>query len=926
MRKQKCTLVMLLVLTAVPAFAADPLYELFKNPPAQARPFVRWWWNGGCVTEAEVVREIEIMHQAGIGGFEMNTIAMPAGTTDAAAKNCKPLKWLSPDWNKVVKAGAIAAKKRGMIPDLIVGSGWPFGGRFLKSGEQIQIITVNKKKLSGPGTFESTSKKLAEAAIALSGGRRRQRIEAGSEPRLVFLRLVPDGLTEFQLGTELSDRVKPDGSVKFDIPAGDYILYAGAWREGYRTVSRGAPGADGPVVDHLNKAAVEKYLSRMSDDLNPVFDGKMGSYLRAMFCDSLELGHTNWTGDFAEQFKKRRGYSLDEYLPFMVDLDPVKGDSPFADTVRRLRYDFNVTVIELFMERFMTTFTEWCHANGVKSRVQAYGRESQPLDTSFLVDIPECETWIRDANKTPYPTMINRYVASAAHLMGKTEVSCEAMTNTVTVFRTLPENIKRTDDLNFITGVTHSVLHGFNYTPLEAGFPGWVQFGCYFNEKNPWWPYFRKWADYNARISAVLQASYAQANVAVLSPDADIWSSLGRLYLPFPEIEKPWYIWEIWKALHQNGYNVEYTSDSVLAQAKFEGGKIRVGPRAYDAIILEDVETILPQTAKRLAEYAKAGGKIIFVRKAPYRSPSFKNAEQDDKIVRDAVAEAMAANPDYVAVVEPPTKETIVKWAGRIMDRFGVEPDVRISSPNANLSQIHHKIADRDIYFFAWSDMQNSIDFTAQFPDTGSIPWQWDPETASSFPYPVKADTPNKLHIHLEPLESLLLVFQPGRTTGLKVTKPRTDDKKCVPIKAKWQAEFVHAVTHEKFTIPMTKLSDISKSDDKKLSAFAGTITYTASFNVADNSFKMLDLGAVYGVSEVTLNDKNLGVRWYGRHTYYTAAALKPGDNTLKVKVTTNLGNYVRTFKRDTAAGRWAWWYPSEPMGMLGPIRLCKTK
>ncbi len=925
MRKVKLSMLTLIVLTTVPSIAADPLYEVFKNPPAQARPFVRWWWNGNRVTTEETLRELDVMKEAGIGGFEMNPIAMPAATQDSLDATT-PLDWLSGEWNEVVKATAKAARERGMIPDLIVGSGWPFGGRFLESGEQIQIITVNKKKLSGPGTFEGTSKELAEAAIALSGGRRRQRIEVGSEPKLVFLKLVPAETQKLQPGTDMMSKINSDGSIKFDIPPGNHILYAGAWREGYRHVSRGGPGADGPVVDHLNKASVLKYLNKMSDALNPVLDGKMGNHLRAMFCDSLELGHTNWTGDFPEQFRKRRGYDPNPYLHYMADLDPVKGDTEFHDTLKRLRYDFNITVIELFMERFMTTFTEWCHANGVKSRAQAYGRESHPLDTSLLVDIPECEMWIRDVNKSAHPTTINRYVASAAHLMRKTEVSCEAMTNTVTVFRVLPEHIKRADDLNFISGVTHSILHGFNYTPPLAGFPGWVQFGCYFNEKNPWWPYFRKWADYNARISAVLQGSYAQANVAILTPDADIWSTVGRPYHPFAEgeVSSPWYLYRIWEALHQNGYNVEYTSDNVLAQAKFDDGKIRVGPRAYEILILENVETILPKTAKRLAEYAKAGGKIAFVGKAPHRSPSFNNAEQNDQLVKEAINSALAENPDNVAVVPPPTKDNIVAWAGKTMAKFGVQPDVKISSPNQNLSQIHHKIADRDIFFFAWSDMEESIDFQARFnTDVNMIPWQWDPETGSSFLY--ASDTPNKLQIHLEPLESLLLVFQPDQI-GAQFSKPGIDEKQFIKLNPSWQVRFDHAVTNEEFPHPMPKLIDIGKSDDEKLNTFAGTITYKATFDLADTSLRMLDLGKVHGVSEVTLNGKNLGVRWYGRHIYYTRTELKKGTNTLEVKLTTHLGNFVRKAERNTPAGRYAWWYPVEPVGMLGPVRLCKTK
>ena len=917
----------ILIVSIANVFAAqESLYENFQNPPAQARPFVRWWWNGARVTSEEVVREINIMHDAGIGGFEMNTIAMPRDANDEAMRKIKPLTWLSPEWNEVVKTGAQAAKKLGMIPDLIVGSGWPFGGRFLESGEQIQIVTTAKRTISGPGTFSGTTKELAAAG---QRGRRGQTPQSAEIPKVVFLRLVPDGLTEFQAGIDLSDKVKADGTVTFEIPQGNHTLYTGFWREGYINVTNGAPGADGPVLNHLDKASVRKYLDRMSNTLNPALGGKLGNELRAMFCDSLELGGTNWCADFPQEFEKRRGYSCEQYLHFMTDTDPIQGDTPFADTLRRLRYDFNITLIELFMERFVETYTQWCHDNGVKSRMQAYGRESHPLDTSFLVDIPECETWIRDAEKTSHPSTINRFVASAVHLSGKTEVSCEAMTNTVTVFRILPEYIKRTDDLNFISGVTHSVLHGFNYMPLEAGFPGWVQYGCYFNEKNPWWPYFRLWSDYNARVSSVLQNSLAQASVAILTPDADIWSTVGRPYHPFAErnAREPWYMYRLWEALHKNGYNTEYTSDKILAQAKFDGGKIRYAQRSYDVLICEDVVSMLPQTAKRLSEYAKTGGKIIFVGQAPSRSPSFKDAQANDKIVKDAMAEAISANPKNVTVVNAPTPETIIPWAGETMAKMAIEPDVKISPADPNLSQIYHKQDKLDIFFFAWSDMENPVSFTAEFKTGDKTPWRWNPETGERTVY-AYGNTKNRLNIHLEPLESLLLVFEPAAKDDGRETRDEgrrtqnADDEKFVEIKSAWQANFLHRITKVTFDKNMDELIDIGKSDDKSLNSFAGTITYRCEFEANDTTYKMLDLGTVHGVSEVIFNGKNLGVRWYGKHIYDTAGALKTGKNSIEIKVTTHLGNYARTFERNSAAGRWAWWFPIEPMGLLGPVKL----
>ena len=88
-----------------------------------------------------------------------------------------------------------------------------------------------------------------------------------------------------------------------------------------------------------------------------------------------------------------------------------------------VRYDFEITRHELFQERFVATFAKWCTKNGVKSRMQAYGMDLDAITAGMMVDIPECETWIRsekiesfgtgDYRQGRSYTMINKFVSSA---------------------------------------------------------------------------------------------------------------------------------------------------------------------------------------------------------------------------------------------------------------------------------------------------------------------------------------------------------------------------------------------------------------------------------------------------------------------------------------------------------------------------------
>ena len=82
-------------------------------------------------------------------------------------------------------------------------------------------------------------------------------------------------------------------------------------------VINGAPGASGPVLDHYNRAAVEKYLYRMSDAIE-AYTGPLAAHIRALFTDSMELEGSNWTSDMRTQFINRRGYDIFPFLPFVL--------------------------------------------------------------------------------------------------------------------------------------------------------------------------------------------------------------------------------------------------------------------------------------------------------------------------------------------------------------------------------------------------------------------------------------------------------------------------------------------------------------------------------------------------------------------------------------------------------------------------------
>ncbi len=900
--------------------SGDELYSIFRDPPSTAKPFVRWWWNGDKLSAKEILRELDVMKDAGIGGVEINPIAFPGGDD----LGIPSLKWLSPEWIEMVKVALKGADERGMICDIIVGSGWPFGAEFLSAEEQTQLLTLTSRKVKGKGTVTLNVQELLKEASPSVHSK-----YTGATSELHSLCLAPLQMDTFSPAIDLPFE-KGRNTISVNIPAGEYILYALVKVTGFQAVINGAPGAAGPVLNHYNQVAVEKFLNRMSDNLFPALTGLKG--FRAMFCDSMELEGANWCHDFTEEFKRRKGYDVGPYLPFILYKvghmgQAVEGSETTQLTgtakeeIGRVRYDFFVTCMDIVRDRFLIPYTQWCNKYGFKSRVQAYGREFHPLESSFKVDIPECETWLWYADsekkidfaKRPTYTNVNKFVASAARLSGKKIVSCEEITNTNAVFNATLERIKITGDQSNLSGVTHSVLHGFNYSPVETPFPGWVRYGTFFNERNTWWPFFKLWTAYKTRLSALFQETEYYARIAVMHPLADMWTKYGPQRDPFPGLLYPPYQYRVWEAIHQNGNSCDYTCETVIQQSVPEGGFLKFNDRKYHTLILLEVESMMPATAEMLAAFVKNGGKIIFVGKEPYQSPGLKDHRENDEKVRQIIASMKQNYSSQVFTVEAP--DEMIPWFGKIQQQYGLKPYMTIENPSPYVSQIRHQAEGKDIFFITNYSTDERIVLHAGFPESKGKPWLWNAETGERFRYP--ASSGSTLTIDLPPATSQLIVFD--TKSGGEAYPAGPTEKSAIELAGTWSVRMQH-INGQSEERAFNELFDLST--DETTRSFAGDLYYEKKLE-GDSSYNYIDLGKVYGVSELMLNGENLGCHWYGRHLYRIPEHLaKANSKTLQIKITTTVGNYLKSSPDNEVGQSWTQRQDWQPMGLLGPVRL----
>lgn len=118
-----------------------------------------------------------------------------------------------------------------------------------------------------------------------------------------------------------------------------------------------------------------------------------------------------------------------------------------------------------------------------------------------------------------------------------------------------------------------------------------------------------------------------------------------------------------------------------------------------------------------------------------------------------------------------------------------------------------------------------------------------------------------------------------GRATAARAART-------LPITGPWQVRFA---TNENAVV-FDKLISWSDHASPEVKYFSGTAVYSCAFDVSNeaitgNQHVYLDLGKVACMAHVTLNGKDLGVLWKAPFGMDVAETVKPGRNSMQVKV-----------------------------------------
>ena len=721
---------------------------------------------------------------------------------------------------------------------------------------------------------------------------------------------------------DLTSKMQPDGTLDWTPPAGNWVVL----RFGYSllgiTNHPASPEGTGLEVDKLNPDDVTQYMNIYLDNYKSAVGDLMGKRgLQYVISDSWEAGAQNWTDNMIAEFTKRRGYDPRPWLPVLTGrvIESTQASEGFL-------WDFRETLGDMLADYHYDLLTKMLHARGMghygESHEEGRAFVGDGMQVKRSNDVPMSATWTQrpgvNSDQPGYNADV-RESASVAHIYGQNLVAAESMTASLGAWAWSPSTLKPTADKELANGLNRFVIHTSVHQPHLDRKPGLSlgPFGQWFNRNDTWAEEAKPWITYLARSSYLLQQGHFVADVVYFYGED---TNLTDLFL------------------HQNpdmpdGYNWDYiNSDALIHVLTFKGGALATPSGMRYRVLALDPHArhmSLP-VLRKIRDLVQAGANVCGAK--PTDDPSLADDQNEFRQIADQLWGS--GNGAIVGKGRVYGKQSLEETLAALR----VTPDFTYTrpQPDTNLLFVHRKLSHADLYFI---DNRNDRfeNLSATFRVAGKVAELWHADTGRVQPTSYySADGRTTVPLYLAPWETVFIVFRsPARVASR--TLPTVVERSLSNIDGAWQVSFPPDLGAPA-SATFEKLTDWKDNADEGIKYFSGTATYTKSVDIPASWLKpdthiWLDLGSVKNLAEVSVNGKSLGIVWKPPYRIDATVALKPGANSLEVKVTNGWANRIIGDRQPNATKTYTFTSPkfykaSSPLwgsGLLGPVQLVQT-
>src|SRR5688572_14464330 len=923
---------------------------------------------------------MELYQKAGLGGVEITPIYGVGGYEKEF------IDYLSPKWMQMLRHTLQEGSRLQLGIDMATGTGWPFGGgphigaaeacrnflfrRYkLQAGDELTdtIVYIQEPMVRAVGTmihemhgiYKVEEPKGTVSEPLLKPGSKPPAITDLVEPvfankelqslaldQVIFKKQIPlqtlmaySDQGEF---IELTNKVDVKGKLNWMAPpnGGNWELIAVFMGWHGKMVERAAPGDEGNVIDHFSIAHLKKYLGWFDHSFKN-FDL---SGLRGFFNDSYEVddarGQSNWTENFFNEFKMRRGYDLKDFLPALLKEQRVEQSI-------RVLYDYRQTIADMMLDNFTKPWHDWAKAKGKIVRNQSHGSPGNILDLYAAVDIPETE----GAQLLRF-----KFASSAANITGKKLVAAEAATWLNEHFKSSLSDIKASVDNYFLGGVNHIVYHGTSYSPADDPWPGWLFYAAvHLQPSNPLWKDFGALNNYVARCQSFLQSGKPDNDVLLYFPFADrnnLPARGGLLHhydgmegfdeTPFKKSAEE---------LIEMGYSWDMISDKQIEQLQFVNGKISSAGGNYQAIILSGVKAIPLNTLQKLIALAKQGATIIIHQNIPGTVPGLDISGEKQKLSDRLIQQLQLKETNIPGVNRSITGKGAI-WQGNELRQLVSNARARHegSIKSKGLSFVRRKINGGEYYFICNTTSNKHSDWVMLNTKYGHA-ILFDPMRQRSGIAKTQAgdDGTLKVFLKLEPGETCIIQTGSTKFTASKFPYVQSIGNPVAIDGDGWKIKFLSGGPVLPPATIMTKLDYWTELAIDGVKEFSGSAEYSINFRKPADIAEAfsLNLGTVKESAEVFINGKKIATLIGPDFIVSIPASQLQPINELRVIVTNGMANRIIDMEKKklpwkkfynvnmparlaenrgpdglfTAAG----WQPF-PSGLLGPVTLTPLK
>lgn len=693
-------------------------------------------------------------------------------------------------------------------------------------------------------------------------------------------------------------------------------------------VNATAGGGKGLECDKFSAVAVRKQLHHWFAQVFLQTNTEVARRtLQYIHVDSWECGSQNWSKEFAQSFKRRRGYDLKPYLPLLAGI-PIES----VERSEAILRDVRNTIAELVADVFYQEIAKFAKENNLQLSAECVAPTmvSDGLLHYKKVDLPMGEFWL-DSPTHDKPNDILDAI-SGARIYGKRIVQAEGFTQIRGTWHEHPGMLKSLLDRNYALGVNRLFYHVFVHNPWLDRKPGMTLegIGLFFQRDQTWWNKGAKaFSSYAARCQALLQYGSPVTDIAVFTGEEIPSRAVlpERLLPSLPGVFGAERVENERKRLENSGQPLRTRPVGVTHSANMADPEKWVNPLrgyAYDSF---NKDALLHRAGVRNGRMVLAEG------------------SEGYKVVVFPLSRPMNPNPIPISP-EIEAKKDELKDQGIIIPQLpyvendfsllGLEPDIVVPE---QVAWTHRKGEMGEFYFIA-NQQEETRKFSVSMRIAKGRPECWYPVAGciDSTPAYKQSKSRTELTLTLAPHESVFVVFPQEERSNEPTNLHRIERDT-----TQSDESFVQSLSGLPYTVEFLEngkslarkeLFDWSSEEDAEIRYYSGTAVYRMSFQWSQTKKShhtyYLNLGTIYNIATIRLNGNECGTVWTPPYRSDITEALKDGENILEVEVSNTWANALQGADKGQAPFPGIWtnakyrkgYEDLLPSGLVGPMTI----